>query len=109
MLVLFYTTLAVASETATTSCKLCYSAILREVLRTIWTTFETAVRGFLLGFGAAILKDLLVDKKGSAETTTDFTHTLRFARVAGLGSACFVTGVALFLPARLRAEMFMIP
>ena len=31
------------------------------------------------------------------------------ARVAGLGSACFVTGVALFLPARLRAEMFMIP
>ena len=64
MLVLLYCTLAVASETATTSCKLCYSAILREVLRTIWTTFETAVRGFLLGFGAAILKDLLVDKKG---------------------------------------------
>ena len=103
-----YTALAVNTDFATTTCKQCFSATLAELLRSAWTTFETALRGFLLGFGAAILKDLLVDGRASADAATDFHKTMRFARVVGLGSASFLVGVAIFLPAQWRYDLFQI-
>ena len=66
---------------------------------------HTAIRGFLLGFGGAILKDLLVDRKATvSEEKTDFANTFRFARVVGLGAACFLVGVAVALPSNLRYQ-----
>lgn len=35
-------------------------AILLSVLSFLWATVETGVRGFLLGFGASLLKDLMM-------------------------------------------------
>ena len=93
------------------TCKECFNATLREMMRSLWTTIETGGRGFLLGFGTAILKDLLIDRKGSGadESKLDFTKTLQFAKLVGLGSSCFMVGIAIVLPARLRAEMFAPP
>ena len=103
-----YTALAVNTDFATATCKQCFSATLAEMLRSAWTTCETALRGFLLGFGAAILKELQVDGRKSADTPTDFQKTMRFARVVGLGSASFLVGIAIFLPAQWRYELFQI-
>lgn len=76
--------------------------LLREALRVLYTTVETGCRGFLLGFGGAILKDLLVDRKAMAEKSEDYQGTFRFARVAGLGSACFLVGASILVPADWR-------
>ena len=62
-------------------------------------------RNFLLGFGGAILKDLLVDKKATVqESASDFASTFRFARVVGLGTACFLVGMAVAVPSNLRYQ-----
>ena len=100
-----YCAAAVETSTASNDCKMCMNATLRELARTMFTTVETAMRGFLLGFGAAILKDLLIDRKASADATSDFSTTLKFARVVGLGMSSFMVGVSIFLPARLRYEL----
>ena len=100
-----YTVAAVETSTASTQCKLCLSNMMHESLRILWTTSETALRGFLLGFGGAILKDLLIDRKASADTSQDFSKTLKFAKLTGLGAACFLVGSAVVLPARWRYEL----
>lgn len=63
-----------------------------------------SMRGFMLGFGGAILKDLLVDRKASAsaDADKDYKDTFQFARVCGLGSACFLVGAAILVPAQWR-------
>ena len=104
LIMVAYVAAACAADTASDACKMCFHATLREVARTAWTTLETAVRGFLLGFGAAILKDLLIDRKASADAVSDFQATLKFARVVGLGMSSFMVGIAIFLPARLRSD-----
>ena len=67
---------------------------------------HAGTRGFLLGFGGAILKDLLVvDKKATVqESASDFASTFRFARVVGLGTACFLVGMAVAVPSNLRYQ-----
>ena len=105
VLAYIYIAAAVAADSASSSCKEYYNDTLREALRVVWTTAETAVRGFLLGFGGAILKDLLYSERKAG----DFTETLRYARVVGLGSSSFLVGTALFMPARLRYEVFRVP
>merc|ERR1712224_378872 len=83
-----------ASTVGTSACDSCMSSLTKEMLRVVWTTLETGTRGFLLGFGGAILKDL-VDKKATVqESASDFTSTFRLARVVGLGTACFLVGMA---------------
>ena len=65
---------------------------------------HAGTRGFLLGFGGAILKDL-VDKKATVqESASDFTSTFRLARVVGLGTACFLVGMAVAVPSNLRYQ-----
>lgn len=97
-----YTAAAVSSDSASDTCKKCFNGVLHELGRTVWNTIETSVRGFLLGFGAAILKDLL---KQTSDSVTDFSKTFKFARVAGLGMASFLVGISIVLPARIRYEL----
>ena len=103
-----YMATAMATSTASSSCKECFNAALVEIAREAWTTLETAVRGFLLGFGTAIIKDMCFGdaKKASQE---EFQLTMRSARMLGLGVASFMVGVAIILPARLRYELFALP
>lgn len=78
-------------------------SIMLEALRVGWTTTETFVRAFLLGFGGAILKDLLIDRKSKAETEADYASTFSFARMTGLGSGCFIVGASILVPADWRS------
>lgn len=102
ILCMIYAAMAVEVGNASDQCKYYYGAALREAGRVMWTTTETAARGFLLGFGGAILKDLVWTERKAV----DFKETLKYARLVGLGSSSFVVGVALFMPARLRYEAF---
>eukprot|EP00629_Pelagomonadales_sp_RCC1024_P002664 CAMPEP_0119291546 /NCGR_PEP_ID=MMETSP1329-20130426/42636_1 /TAXON_ID=114041 /ORGANISM="Genus nov. species nov., Strain RCC1024" /LENGTH=109 /DNA_ID=CAMNT_0007292375 /DNA_START=111 /DNA_END=440 /DNA_ORIENTATION=+ len=64
-------------------------------------TFEVALRGFLLGFGACLCKATLarVDKMDEAQ---DFSRVYKFARQCGAGCACTLVGASMFIPARWR-------
>ena len=104
LLAYLYIAAAVDANVASSSCKDYFNDTYREILRVSWTTTETAVRGFLLGFGGAILKDLLYSDRKS-----DFAETLRYARVVGLGSSSFLVGTALFMPATWRYNMMTRP
>lgn len=66
------------------------------MLSFLWATFETAMRGFLLGFGAMICKEVLTGKE---------VLTFSKARVAGLGVGCLVVGASILLPAGVRHKM----
>jgi len=76
-----------------------------EIARKVWTTVETSVRGFLLGFGAVIMKDIWLDRKASGDA--DYTSTIKLARIAGLGSASFLVGAAIVVAAQWRAHYVM--
>merc|ERR1711939_770957 len=105
MLMFTYVVVAVTTDTASASCKECFNHVTRDIARTAWTTFETAMRGFLLGFGGAILKDAILKDKDTEDVEKAFKKTLTYAKIVGLGSASFMVGIAIFMPARWRYEL----
>ena len=106
LLLSFYAVFVSCSTTSDPppACKQCLHNLALEALRQLWTTAETAVRGFLLGFGAAVLKDLLIDRKATASEKPNFQSTFAFARVVGLGAASFLIGAAILIPANLSTR-----
>ena len=100
------------------------------MLSFLWATFETGVRGFLLGFGVMVCKEVMCcsaegdapappvprlqegDKEDTQTPRTahvvlppDFSHMFARAKVAGLGVGCLIVGASLLLPASLRQKM----
>jgi hypothetical protein len=96
----------------------------------LWATFETWFRGFLLGFGVMVCKEVMfrsaegdvpvlreLEQEGDKDQDTqpprtarvvplpDFSHMFARAKVAGLGVGCLVVGASLLLPASLRQKM----
>lgn len=101
----------------------------QHILSFLWATFETGIRGFLLGFGLMVCKDVMrspaqggapvpscspqeCDKKDTTPTAhvavPDFSHIFARAKVAGLGVGCLVVGASLLLPASLRQKMLTV-
>ena len=97
----------------------------QHMLSFLWATFETGVRGFLLGFGVMVCKEVMCcsaeghvprPQEGDKEDTQtprtalvvpppDFSHMFARAKVAGLGVGCLIVGASLLLPASLRQKM----
>ena len=101
------------------------------MLSFLWATFETGIRGFLLGFGVMVCKEVMCcsavgdvpvpcpaprPQEGDKEDTQtprtahvvlppDFSHMFARAKVAGLGVGCLIVGASLLLPASLRQKM----
>ena len=99
------------------------------MLSFLWATFETGIRGFLLGFGVMVCKEVMCcsaerdvpvpvsrpqegDKEDAQTPRTahvvlppDFSHMFARAKVAGLGVGCLIVGASLLLPASLRQKM----
>ena len=106
----------------------------QHILSFLWATFETGSRGFLLGFGLMVCKDVMsFPAQGDApvpssslqegdKTATDtqppttthvalppnFSHIFARAKVAGLGAGCLIVGASLLLPASLRQKMLTV-
>ena len=83
-------------------CRDVWSFAAKEAARTLWTTTETAVRGFMLGFGGAILQTLL--RADGKTSDVDYHAMFKLARVAGLGSASLLVGSAILVPAQWRYQ-----
>ena len=62
-------------------------------------TLEVFVRGFLLGFGATLLKDLLIDGKREA---ADRANAVHYGKYIGLGMGCVLVGLSVLVPTRLQ-------
>ena len=62
-------------------------------------TLEVFVRGFLLGFGATLLKDLLIDGKREA---ADRANAVHYGKYIGLGMGCVLVGLSVLIPTRLQ-------
>ena len=62
-------------------------------------TLEVFVRGFFLGFGATLLKDLLVDGKREA---ADRANAVHYGKYIGLGMGCVLVGLSVLVPTRLQ-------
>ena len=62
-------------------------------------TVEVFVRGFLLGFGATLLKDLLIDGKREA---ADRANAVHYGKYIGLGMGCVLVGLSVLIPTRLQ-------
>ena len=103
----------------------------QHMLSFLWATFETGIRGFLLGFGVMVCKEVMCcsavgdvpvpcpaprPQEGDKEDTQtprtahvvlppDFSHMFARAKVAGLGVGCLIVGASLLLPASLRQKM----
>lgn len=60
---------------------------------------EVFIRGFLLGFGAALLKDLLVDGK---RDDGDVRRACQYGKYIGLGMGCALVGMSVMIPTRLQ-------
>ena len=100
------------------------------MLSFLWATFETASRGFLLGFGAMVCKEVffseLAESKRSNDDSQpapakdaatgsqpqavsrkqlDSANIFFKARVAGLGVGCLLVGASILLPAGVRHKM----
>ena len=104
----------------------------QHILSFLWATFETGSRGFLLGFGLMVCKDVMRspaqgdapvpssspqegDKTATQPPTTthvalppNFSHIFARAKVAGLGVGCLIVGASLLLPASLRQKMLTV-
>jgi len=101
-----YVAASLSSEFGSTACRECHNGLQINIARVVWTTLETGMRGFLLGFGSAILKDVFARGvlNESDDVQAQFKKTLHFARIAGYGSASFLVGIAILMPARWRYE-----
>ena len=62
-------------------------------------TLEVFIRGFLLGFGATLLKDLLIDGKREA---ADRANAVHYGKYIGLGMGCVLVGLSVLIPTRLQ-------
>ena len=62
-------------------------------------TLEVFGRGFLLGFGATLLKDLLIDGKREA---SDRANAVHYGKSIGLGMGCVLVGLSVLVPTRLQ-------
>ena len=104
----------------------------QHILSFLWATFETGTRGFLLGFGLMVCKDVMRssaqgdapvpssspqegDKTDTQPPRTahvalppDFSHIFAKAKVAGLGVGCLIVGASLLLPASVRQKMLTV-
>jgi hypothetical protein len=97
----------------------------QHILSFLWATFETGIRGFLLGFGLMVCKDVMRsaaqgdapvpssspqegDKTDTQTAKPDFSHIFARAKVAGLGVGCLIVGASLLLPASLRQKMLTV-
>ena len=80
-----------------------YHDLAFKIIKNIHTTAETALRSFALGFGARLLKFVLVDKE---EELDRLRQRCLKAAVVGVSVASFVLGMSLFLPAKHRAMWF---
>lgn len=69
------------------------------------TTTEVLVRGFSLGFGAQMLKFLLVNNDND-EHLSKLGERIRISVVTGLAMACFIHGSSVFVPTQLRLRWF---
>jgi len=79
------------------------SSLFAHYLSTLIDTLEVAMRGFLLGFGVTVLKDLLIDGKRGEE---DIALTCQYGKAVGLGMACTLVGASVMIPTRWQ-EKFM--
>lgn len=93
---------------------------MQNLLIFLGATLETFLRGFLLGFGTMICKDLLLSKDSlpSAQPTTtlsdaadkqpnSFSYSFTKAKLAGLGAGSFLVGSAIIIPHSLRQKYLM--
>ena len=62
-------------------------------------TVEVFVRGFLLGFGTTLLKDLLLDGR---RDDGDVQKSCQHAKYIGLGMGCALVGMSVMIPTRLQ-------
>jgi hypothetical protein len=69
------------------------------ILTSAYTTCETLVRAFALGFGARMLKFVIVEKDEGLDNLRD---RMWKSAVVGLAIASIVMGLGLFLPVRFR-------
>ncbi|GMH95415.1 hypothetical protein TL16_g13152, partial [Triparma laevis f. inornata] len=92
------------------SAKRCDCASDKEDLKPKWKelimlelffTLETLVRGFLMGFGATILQDLLLQGKRSKD---EVQKTKEFGVIVGLGLGCFMVGGSMLVPRSWRVS-----
>ena len=92
---------AVADEnvTTTSSGAAAFWKVLSHYAVTTLHTVEVFVRGFLLGFGATLLKDLLIDGKREA---ADRANAVHYGKYIGRGMGCVLVGVSVLIPTRLQ-------
>jgi hypothetical protein len=67
------------------------------------STLEVLFRGFSLGFGIRMLKDVLLQHD---QDLSHIRERLWIAAFAGLAMATFIYGTSLFVPARYRMNWF---
>lgn len=76
-----------------------------KIVSSAYTTLETLLRAFSLGFGARLLKFWLYDHD---EDLSQVRDRMIKSAVAGLSMSCFILGMGMFLPARYRMKWFEI-
>lgn len=85
-----------ASNTASYDAQVAFFASTNQIMvESLW-----AARGFLLGFGWGLLKVIVDQSRG--EKTMDYDVAFKFAKMAGLGTACFLVGGSILVPAQWR-------
>ena len=92
---------AVADENVTTTSPgaAAFWKVLSHYAVTTLHTVEVFARGFLLGFGATLLKDLLIDGKRDA---ADRANAVHYGKYIGLGMGCVLVGLSVLIPTRLQ-------
>ena len=85
--------------------------LLMQILSFLWATFETGLRGFLLGFGLTICKECLMrdlrdqgdrDKDAKHSQQARYSETFRKAKIVGIGVGSFILGASIAVPGRWR-------
>eukprot|EP00520_Triparma_pacifica_P020042 CAMPEP_0118662792 /NCGR_PEP_ID=MMETSP0785-20121206/17032_1 /TAXON_ID=91992 /ORGANISM="Bolidomonas pacifica, Strain CCMP 1866" /LENGTH=124 /DNA_ID=CAMNT_0006556383 /DNA_START=174 /DNA_END=545 /DNA_ORIENTATION=+ len=69
------------------------------ITKEVFFTFETFVRGFLMGFGATIIQDCLFMGKRTRE---DLRQAKEFGVFVGLGVGTFLVGASVLVPRSWR-------
>ena len=90
---------AAETDTATSPGAAAFWKVLSHYAVTTLHTVEVFVRGFLLGFGATLLKDLLIDGKREA---ADRANAVHYGKYIGLGMGCVLVGLSVLIPTRLQ-------
>ena len=85
--------------------------LLMQILSFLWATFETGLRGFLLGFGLTICKECLMrdlrdqgdrDKDAKHSQQALYSETFRKAKIVGIGVGSIILGASIAVPGRWR-------